>query len=129
MIIPSKKAGLVQLEAIASFIDQGDSAARFIIYDDVKPPSITSNIDSNAELVELELPKPCLKSSVSDRIELKSTLEGIVIKTGEATWARLFNGNGDPVADFSIGTDIILNNNSIVLGASLILDSIVFLVP
>lgn len=129
MIIPSRDVGIAQLVAIASFIDQGDTAACFIIYDNPKPPSITSTVNDDAKLVKLELPKPCLQSSAEDHIRLKPTLEGTVVKTGEATWARLLNGNGVPVADFNVGTDIILNENSLVLGSNLTLDSIVFLIP
>lgn len=37
MIQPSLKASLVQLQALATYLDQGSSNASFIFYDDTKP--------------------------------------------------------------------------------------------
>lgn len=128
MITPSLQAGLAQLQALAGFIDLGSSNATFIFYDDTKPASVSVTANNMAKIATLTLPNPCFKKVNASNIELYPTDTAIAIKTSTATWARLFNGNGDAVADFTIGTadaDIILNNVNIVLGASINLGSIV----
>ena len=126
MIIPSLAAGLAQLQALANFIDQGSSNATFVFYEDTKPTDVTVAANNSAKLVTLTLPKPCFKKLNSDNIELHQTDAATVIKTGTATWARLLNGGGNTVADFAVGTDIILANPSLIIGSTLMMNSIVF---
>ncbi|MEG0348973.1 MAG: hypothetical protein RR605_13060 [Acinetobacter sp.] len=125
MIIPSLNAGLAQLRALASFIDSGSNNATFIFYDDTKPSSITTPANNSAKLVTLTIPKPCFKKLNSDNIELHQTDAATVIKTGTAAWARLFNGDGNAVADFAVGADIILANPSLIIGSTLMMNSII----
>lgn len=125
MITPSLAAGLAQLQALANFIDQGSSNATFIFYNDSKPIDVTVAANSSAKLVTLTLPKPCFKKLNADSIELHQTDAATVIKTGTATWARLLNGDGDVVADFAVGTDIILANPSLITGSTLMMNSII----
>lgn len=125
MIIPSLNAGLAQLQALASFIDIGSNNATFIFYDDAKPSSVTSPANNSAKLVTLTLPKPCFKRLNADNIELNQTDAATVIKGGTAVWARLFNGNNEAVADFGVGTDITLANPNLVLGSTLMMNSII----
>ena len=124
MIYPSLSAGLAQLQALATFIDKGSNNATFIFYDSNKPASTTTAADTSAKLVTLNLPDPCFKSVESNHIELQPTDTGTVIKTGTAKWARLYNGEGTAVADFTIGTDITLANTNLVVGGSLNITSI-----
>lgn len=77
------------------------------------------------KLVTMNLPEPCFKQLNADSIELYPTDTGTVTQAGTATWARLYNGNGDAVADFSVGTDITLANPSLALGSTLMINSIV----
>lgn len=125
MITPSLAAGLAQLQALANFINQGSSNATFIFYNDSKPVDVTVAANSSAKLVTLTLPKPCFKKLNADSIELHQTDAATVIKTGTATWARLLNGDGDAVADFAVGTDIILANPSLITGSTLMMNSII----
>lgn len=124
-VIPSLTARLVQLQALAAFLDTGSNHATFIFYDDSKPANTSIAANNSAKLVTLTLPTPCFKQALADGIELYPSDTATVIKTGTATWARLYNGDGAVVADFSIGTDIVLNNEDLVVGSSLTLDSII----
>ena len=125
MITPSLKAELAQLRALADFIDQGSANASFVYYESVKPESVLISADDSTKLATLTLPKPCFKRLNEDSIELKPTNDVLALKTGTVVWARLFNANGDAVADFAMGVDIILNSYDILLGATQRLDSII----
>ena len=122
---PSLAASLIALQAIANFLDQGSGNATFIYYDSTKPANVGVAADPTARLVTLNLPEPCFKSLLADGIELYPTDTGMAIKAGVAQWARLYNGAGAAVADFAMGTDIILNSYDIALGSSQKLDSII----
>ena len=125
MITPSLSAGLSMLQALTLFIDQGGANATFVFYDDTKPASVSVAANNAAKLVILTLPKPCLKTMHADRIELNQTDAAVVTKDGIATWARLLNGAGEPVADFTVGTDIELANPELVLGSTLMMNSLI----
>jgi len=124
-VIPSLAAGLAQLQALATYIDQGSSNATFVFYSDTKPASIDVAASTSAALVTLTLPKPCFKQLSADSIELNQTDAALVTKAGTAVWARLYNGAGLAVADFAVGSDISLANPTLVLGATLMMNSIV----
>lgn len=126
MIRPSLSASLSVLAAMTLFIDQGSANATFVFYDDTKPENTTIAANDSAKLVAVELPKPCFKQINLDSVDLMPTSEEIVIKTGTAIWARLFNGEGQVVADFDCVTDMSLNTQNLVLGGSWKLDSITF---
>lgn len=122
-VIPSQAAGIAQLIALASFIDQGSNYATLVFYNDTKPSSTTVAADSSAALVTLTLQKPCLLSSDSSSVVLKSTNTAMITQKGTATWARLYNGNDVVVADFAIGTDITLDDE-LAEGGTLLMNSI-----
>ena len=126
MIKTSLAAGLAQLQALANFLDQGSANATFIFYNDTKPADVTVATNSSAKLVTLTLPKPSIKQVNTDHIELNQTDAATVIKSGTAVWARLFNGEGKAVADFTVGSDIILANPELVLGSTLMMNSLIF---
>lgn len=123
MIYPSTKAGIAQLVGLANFIDEGSNNATFIFYNDNKPSDISANANDTAKLITLTLPKPCIKQTNDDSIDLKPTDTAIATQAGTAKWARLFNGNGIAVADFEVGTDITLANTDIAEGGTLSLTS------
>ena len=125
MIQTSLQAGLAQLQALANYIDQGSVNATFVFYEDVKPASLAITANEAAKLVVLTLPKPGFKKLNADSIELNQTDAGVVTKTGTAVWARLFNGEGNAVADFEVGTDITLANQNLVIGSTLMMNSII----
>ena len=124
MITPSLKAGLAQLQALVSYIDAGEASASIIYYETSKPNSLSIVPAESAKLATLTFPKPCFKRLNFDSVELHPTNDTLATKTGTAVWARLFNGLGEAVADFEMGTDIILNNYDLVLGATQRLESI-----
>ncbi|MFR9677496.1 hypothetical protein [Acinetobacter sp. SEK570] len=124
-VIPSLAAGLAQLQALASFLDTGSNNATFIFYDNPKPASVNVGADPAAKLVTLNFPKPCFKQLNVDGIELKQTDAALVTKAGTAVWARIFNGNGDAVADFAVGTEITLAQPNLALGSTLMVNSFV----
>ena len=125
MIQTSLAAGLAQLQALANFLDQGSANATFVFYDDEKPIDVTVAADNNARLVTLTLPKSLIKQVHVDSIELNQTDAATVIKSGTAVWARLFNGEGKAVADFAVGSDITLANPNLVLGSTLMMNSLI----
>ncbi|MCY6411183.1 hypothetical protein QTA56_03395 [Acinetobacter sp. VNH17] len=124
-VIPSLAAGLVQLQALANFLDQGSGNATFVYFDSTKPANVGIASDPAAKLVMLNLPKPCFKALLVDGIELHPTDTGMAINAGVVKWTRLYNGAGVAVADFSMGIDIILNSYDIALGSFQQLDSII----
>lgn len=124
-VIPSLAAGLAQLQALSTYIDQGSSNATFVFYSDTKPASVDVAVSTSAALVTLTLPKPCFKQLNADSIELNQSDAALVTKAGTAVWARLYNGAGLAVADFAVGSDISLANPTLVLGATLMMNSIV----
>ncbi|WEH95190.1 hypothetical protein PYR90_02160 [Acinetobacter johnsonii] len=125
MIQPSLKASLAQLQALATYLDQGGSNASFIFYDDTKPASVSVAANNAAKLVILTLPKPCLKTMHADRIELNQTDAAVVTKDGIATWARLLNGAGEAVADFTVGANITIANPELKAGGTLMMNSLI----
>ncbi|MFW2160853.1 hypothetical protein ACG93T_05635 [Acinetobacter beijerinckii] len=124
-VIPSLAAGLAQLQALASFLDTGSDNATFIFYDDTKPASVNVAANSSAKLVMLTFPKPCFKQLNADGIELNQTDAALVIKAGTAVWARIYNGDGEAVADFAVGTEIALAQPNLALGSTLMINSFV----
>ncbi|WP_441370227.1 hypothetical protein [Acinetobacter lwoffii] len=125
MIQTSLQAGLAQLQALANYIDQGSANATFIFYSDEKPESLAVAADEAAKLVILTLPKPCFKKLNLDSIELHQSNAGTVTKAGIVVWARLLNGEGKAVADFEVGTDITLANPNLVIGSTLMMNSLI----
>ena len=124
----SKKAGMLALQAHADFRDFGSGSAYFVYYSDARPVSIEMAANPTNALCTLSLPKPCIKQVLTDGIELYPTDTALATKAGVAVWARLYNGNDEAYADFTIGTsgtDIVLNSADIALGSSQKIDSII----
>lgn len=120
----SVNARLAMIQAFASFMDSGSQSATVIFYEGVQPASPAIAADPNSALVTLVFPEPCIKETTATYVELHPTDTGSVIKTGTATWARIFNGAGEVAADLTVGTDISLANTNIVVGGTLFIQSI-----
>jgi len=120
----SVKAKLNMIQAFASFMDSGSQSATVIFYEGVQPASAAIGADSNNALVTLTFPEPCIKETTAAYVELHPSDTATVIKTGTATWARIFNGAGEVAADLSVGTDISLANTNLVIGGTLTIQSI-----
>lgn len=120
----SVEAKLVMIQAFANFMDNGSQSATVIFYEGVQPVDTSVAADSNNALVSLTLPEPCVKEVTPTYVELHPTNTGSVIKTGTATWARIYNGAGEVAADLAVGTDITLANTNLALGGTLSVTSI-----
>ncbi len=120
----SVNARLAMIQAFASFMDSGSQSATVTFYEGVQPASPAVAADSNNALVTLTFPEPCIKETTATYVELHPTDTGSVIKTGTASWARIYNGAGEVAADLTVGTDISLANTNLALGGTLSTTSI-----
>ncbi len=120
----SKAAKLNMITALASFLDSGAGTATIVFYDDTMPATTETAANNAAKLVTLTLPEPCFKEVTVDYVELYPSDTATVIKTGTATWARMYNGAGQPVQDLEIGTDIVLSKSEITMGGEVSIQSI-----
>ena len=120
----SVNARLAMIQAFANFMDSGSQSATVIFYEGVQPASPAVAADSNNALVTLVFPEPCIQETTATYVELHPTDTGSVIKTGTATWARIYNGAGEVAADLTVGTDISLANTNLVVGGTLFIQSI-----
>ena len=120
----SVNARLAMIQAFASFMDSGSQSATVIFYKGVQPANTSVAADPNNALVTLTFPEPCIKETTPTYIEFHPSNTGSVIKSGTATWARIFNGAGEVAADLTVGTDITLANTNLALGGTLSVTSI-----
>lgn len=120
----SVKARLAMIQAFSEFMDSGSQSAIVIFYEGVQPASPEIAASPDNALVTLAFPEPCIKETTATYIELHPTDIATAIKTGTATWARIFNGAGEAAADLTVGTDIALANTSLALGGTLSITSI-----
>lgn len=120
----SVKAKLAMIQAFANFMDSGSSSATVIFYDGTQPASPAIAADPVSALVTLTFPEPCIKETTATHVELHPTDTATVIKSGTASWARIFNGAGEVAADLTVGADITLANTNLVVGGTLSITSI-----
>lgn len=120
----SVNARLSMIQAFANFMDSGSQSATVIFYEGVQPANPAIAADSSKALVTLTFPEPCIKETTPTYVELHPTDTGSVVKSGTATWARIYNGAGEVAADLTVGTDITLANTNLALGGTLSVTSI-----
>lgn len=120
----SVNARLAMIQAFSEFMDSGSQSATVIFYEGVQPADTSVAADSNNVLVTLVFPEPCIKETTATYVEFHPTDTATVIKTGTATWARIYNGAGEAAADLTVGTDISLANTNLALGGTLSVTSI-----
>ena len=120
----SINARLVMIQAFANFMDSGSQSATVIFYEDTQPVTPSVAADPTKALVTLTLPEPCIKEVTTSYVELHPSDTATVIKTGTATWARIYNGASEVAADLTVGTDITLANTNLVVGGTLNIQSI-----
>ena len=120
----SVNARLAMIQTFANFMDSGSQSAAVIFYKGVQPASPAVAADSNNALVTMVFPEPCIQETTTTYVELHPTDTGSVIKTGTASWARIYNGAGEVAADLTVGTDISLANTNLALGGTLSTTSI-----
>ena len=114
----SVNARLAMIQAFANFMDSGSQSATVIFYEGVQPAGTSVAADSNNALATLVFPEPCIKETTATYVEFHPSDTGSVIKTGTATWARIYNGAGEVAADLTMGVDISLANANLILGGS-----------
>lgn len=119
----SVKARLAMIQAFANFMDSGSQSATVIFYEGIQPASPSVVADPTKALVTLTLPEPCIKEVTTSYVELHPSDTATVIKTGTATWARIYNGASEVAADLAIGTDIALTDTNLVIGGSFQINS------
>ena len=120
----SVNARLTMAQSFANYLDSGSQSATVIFYEGIQPASPSVAADPSKKLVMLALPEPCFKEVTATYVELHPSDTATVIKTGTATWARIFNGAGGVAADLTVGTDITLANTNLVVGGTLNIQSI-----
>ena len=120
----SVNARLAMIQAFANFMDSGSQSATVIFYEGVQPADTSVVADSNNALVTLVFPEPCIKETTATYVELHPTDTATVIRSGTASWARIYNGAGEVAADLTVGTDISLANTNLALGGTLSTTSI-----
>ena len=115
---------LAMIQAFSEFMDNGSQSATVIFYEGVQPLDPSVAADSNNALVTLVFPEPCVKEVTPTYVELHPTDTANVIKSGTASWARIYNGTSEVAADLTVGTDISLANTNLVVGGTLFIQSI-----
>ena len=120
----SDKAKLAMIQSFANYLDNGSQSATVIFYESIQPTSPAVAADHTKALVTLTLPEPCIKEVTSSYVELHPSDTATVIKTGTATWARIYNGAGEVAADLTVGSDINLANTNLALGGTLSVTSV-----
>ena len=120
----SVNARIAMIQAFSGFMDNGSQSATVIFYEGIQPTSPEVAADTSKALVTLTLPEPCIKEVTSTYVELHPTDTATAIKSGTATWARIYNGAGEVAADLTVGTDIALANANLALGGALFVTSI-----
>lgn len=117
-----------RLQATRDYINLGAGNAFFAVYGNTRPLSI-NDIPGAAPLVIIQLTKP---PGVVDQgvLTLTQLAPGQVTTNGVATWARLFNGDDQPVLDCDCSDaagsgELKLNNVALFEGAEVSLVSAV----
>lgn len=119
----SIKSKLVMAQAKASWMDSGANSATITFYEGVQPTTPEITADLNKVLVTCTFPEPCFKEVTATYVELHPSDTATVIKSGTATWARIYNGAGEVVDDLTVGTDVTLTNANLALGGSFQINS------
>lgn len=118
-----------RLQGTASYIDSGATSGYFAIYAGTRPANVNV-VPGASPLAIIHLTEPC-GTVASNALTLTPGVVGSVTTSGVATWARLFNGNGDAVLDCDCsntgGTgELKLSNVTLYAGAEVSLTSAVF---
>lgn len=86
-----------RLSATLAQLDAGAGNAAIQVFGGTRPAGI-SDTPGNPMLVEIELTKPA-GAITSNMLTLSQDADGLIVATGQATWARFVNGDGAVVMD------------------------------
>ncbi|TVU67212.1 hypothetical protein [Cobetia crustatorum] len=104
MISFSTSVKNARLAAIATAIDVGDSPASFVVYSGTRP-SPGAAVTDQVALVTLVMPQP-FAADLSGGVLTGAVFEEVMADAdGEATWARLVDGEGAWVMDLDVGIE------------------------
>lgn len=104
MISFSTSVKNARLAAIAGAIDAGDSPASFVVYSGTRP-SPGAAVTDQVALATLEVPQP-FAADISSGVLTGAGFEEVMADAdGEATWARLVDGEGGWVMDLDVGIE------------------------
>ena len=93
-----------RLQALTRRLDSTPGEpGRLRLFSDPRPPVGGDPAGSAVELAVLVFPQPSLDTMAGYVLVLRNPVTTLVRATGEATWGRLENGNGDFVADGDVG--------------------------
>lgn len=92
---------VARLEGTATFLNDGAGRPKVKIYSGTRPAD-TTVAPSTAMLVEIEFSKP-VGPVAGGALPLVEHQDGLIMETGVAGWARVFNGDGAVAFDCDVG--------------------------
>lgn len=113
MLRTSERARSELADRLATLIE-GTAPPRLIFYDGAMPPAPDAQPVDQQVLAVLFLRSPAFATDGLGAMIALPIDPRPGLRAGTATWARILNGDGDPVADLDVGgpgtdADIILN--------------------
>ena len=100
MITISTGLNEARLAGVRDFLDSGAGAATVNVYDGARPAGGAAVTTQNL-LTTITLPEPC-GVVAANKLTLDPVPDALIVHTGDATWARILNGNGD----YALGCDV-----------------------
>ena len=112
-----------QLQALASQIDGGHSAATLSLYAGVAPAGVGAITDQSL-LVALPMDYPCANKIEYGVLTFGAVQEQMITGTGTVGFARICDSAGVPICDLTVGlsnsgADLVLPTVSLMAGAYL----------
>lgn len=101
MISETPASREASLQGRLTFLDAGPDNAKMLVYGGTRPEN-SSLMASSEVLCELVLTKPA-GSIASGQLSLTQQGEGLILRTGIATWVRVTNGQGQTAFDLDAG--------------------------
>lgn len=129
MSLKLRTDGLIAaVDAVAALVEIGSGTAQLTIWSGDEPTLITDAIDpvENIHLATFDLPSPTFggAATVADGVEALafSIVDATAVATGEATFFRLYDGNGAALMQGGVSegdsTPLKINQTNIVTGAA-----------
>lgn len=88
-----------------SFIDQGPNPAKLYVFGGTRAASIgTPAGESPLCIITLSTPAGTV-NAMTGALSLAQLEDGLILTGGDATWCRVFNGDGAPCFDMDAGLD------------------------
>lgn len=109
-----------RFDNIETAISAGSSLPKMNIYAGTRPANMGSPTGSTLVCTVL-INRPVFKTKTGTTATINTALESNVLADGQPTWARIFDGNNNPMIDLDIGEglDVQVNQASFVAGSKL----------